>query len=168
MGNLMQVDWENWQPSIRANLLFVVEDEHVLLIRKKRGLGQGKINGPGGKLHPGEDALASAVREVAEELLITVRPEDCEEMGVLQFQFVDGLALHCTVFRAAVYTGVPTETDEAAPLWFRFDEIPFQEMWADDEHWLPRMLQGEKFAGDFLFDGDAMLWMDLRWAACPE
>ena len=31
---------------MHANLCFIVKGERVLLIRKKRGLGAGKINGP--------------------------------------------------------------------------------------------------------------------------
>lgn len=159
----MNIDWENWQPTVHANLLFVVENDRVLLIRKKRGLGAGKINGPGGKLDPGETALESALREVAEELLIQIEPGGCEETGVLRFQFVDGLALHCTVFRTTRYAGTPTETEEAIPLWFALDELPFDEMWADDRHWLRRMLEGGKFRGDFLFDGETMLEMNIDW-----
>ena len=159
----MNVDWENWTPTVRANLLFITQNNRVLLIRKKRGLGAGNINGPGGKLDPGETALESAVREVREELVIEVDPQSCEEMGILRFQFVDGLALHCTVFRATRYTGVPTETEEAVPLWFGFDELPFDEMWADDIHWLRQMLEGGKFRGDFLFEDSAMLWMNIDW-----
>jgi mutator protein MutT len=68
----------------------------VLLIHKKRGLGAGKINGPGGKIEPGETPVQAAVREAEEELRIT--PVDVEEMGTLRFQFVDGLAIHCVVF----------------------------------------------------------------------
>ncbi|MFT5467435.1 MAG: 8-oxo-dGTP diphosphatase [Verrucomicrobiales bacterium] len=161
----MKVDWRNWEPTIRANLLFVVEDGRVLLIRKKRGLGAGKINGPGGKLDPGETALESALREVDEELCIQVEPSSCQEMGVLRFQFVDGLALHCTVFRGTRYAGTPTETDEAIPLWFALDEIPYDEMWADDRHWLGRALDGQRFSGDFLFDDEKMLEMNLEWLA---
>lgn len=161
----MDVDWENWEPTIRANLLFVVQDGRVLLIRKKRGLGAGKINGPGGKLDPGETALESALREVDEELCIQVEPGSCQEMGVLRFQFVDGLALHCTVFRAASFAGTPTETEEAIPLWFALDEIPYDEMWADDRHWLRRALDGERFRGDFVFEDEAMLEMNIEWLA---
>ena len=40
----------DWRPVHQATLLFVINDGNVLLIRKKRGLGAGKINGPGGKL----------------------------------------------------------------------------------------------------------------------
>ncbi len=49
-------DWNNWEPGLRATLMFIVDEarEEVLLIRKKRGLGAGKINGPGGKIDPGE------------------------------------------------------------------------------------------------------------------
>ena len=67
----LNTDWSTWQPTLRATLLFIVRDGEILLIRKKRGLGAGKINGPGGKIDPGETARQCAVREVEEELLIT-------------------------------------------------------------------------------------------------
>jgi len=157
------VDWSAWQPTVRANLLFVHRDGEVLLIRKKTGFGQGKINGPGGKLDPGETALQSALREVREELCIEVDPAGCEEMGVLRFQFTDGLAMHVTVFRASAFTGVPEETREAAPLWFPFDAIPYDEMWADDRYWLRQMLEGQRFAAEFVFAGTELLWRDVRF-----
>jgi len=157
------IDWTAWQPTIRANLLFIVKDGQVLLIRKKTGFGQGKINGPGGKLDPGETALESAVREIEEELHVCVDPAACEEMGVLRFQFVDGLAMHVTVFRASAYQGTPTETREAAPLWFPVEEIPFDEMWADDRHWLREMLGGQHFEAEFVFSGTEMIWRDVRF-----
>src|SRR6188768_3451948 len=126
----MNVDWISWQPTIRATLMFVRDGGNVLLIRKKRGLGAGKINGPGGKLDPGETALESAVREVREEIGVT--PLDLEERGVLHFQFIDGYSLHCVVFVAGAFIGTLIETDEATPLWFDLDDIPFGEMWEDD------------------------------------
>src|SRR5256885_7174497 len=92
------MDWKNWSPRERANLCFIVKDERILLIRKKRGLGAGKINGPGGKIEPGESALDSAIRETQEEIGVT--PLEIEERGVLHFQFADGHSLHCVVFLA--------------------------------------------------------------------
>ena len=59
--------------------------------------------------------------------------------------------------RTECCSGVPVETDEAVPLWVDVDAIPYPEMWADDRLWLPLLLRGERFAGRFLFDGDAML-----------
>jgi uncharacterized protein YceH (UPF0502 family)/8-oxo-dGTP pyrophosphatase MutT (NUDIX family) len=149
------IDWANWNPQQRAVLLFVVKDGRILLIHKKRGLGAGKINGPGGRIEPDENAMQAAVRETEEE--VRVRASGVAMAGELHFQFTDGLALHCTVFQAAGFEGEPAETDEAAPLWAPLDAIPYDRMWADDPHWLPLMLAGRPFRGYFVFDGDRML-----------
>ena len=57
------VDWERWTVEERDTLLFVVKDGRVLLIRKKRGLGAGNINGPGGHIEAGETPIECAIRE---------------------------------------------------------------------------------------------------------
>ncbi len=160
-----EIDWTCWKPTQTATLVFVIKDGQVLLIRKKRGLGAGKINGPGGRIDPGETPEACAIREAQEELHIT--PLRVARAGELLFQFADGYALHGYVFTASDYSGAPTETDEAAPLWTPLDRIPYSEMWADDEYWLPHMLAGRSFIGRFLFDGDAMLGYDLRFPNAP-
>ena len=49
-------------------ILFVLDGDQILLIDKKRGLGHGKVNGPGGRLEPGESAYQAAVRETREEV----------------------------------------------------------------------------------------------------
>jgi 8-oxo-dGTP diphosphatase len=152
---LADLDWSRWQARDPATLVFLVERERMLLIRKKRGLGAGKINGPGGRLHPGESPEACAVREVEEELGIT--PHGLAKAGENRFQFVDGYSIHVHVFRADGFTGTPIETDEAVPLWVGLDAIPYHEMWEDDSLWLPLVLSGRRFSGRFLFDGDRML-----------
>lgn len=155
LASLDDIDWTRWTPTDKATLLFVVRDGQILLIRKKRGLGAGKVNGPGGRLEPGESTRACAIREVEEELRVT--PTGVAEMGRLRFQFQDGYALEAHVFRADGCIGTATETDEATPLWTPLDRIPFGEMWADDALWLPLMLEGKRIDGRFVFDGEAML-----------
>jgi 8-oxo-dGTP diphosphatase len=142
-------------------LVFIKEENRVLLIRKKRGLGAGKINGPGGKLEPGETPLAAAIREVQEEIGVT--PGAMEERGKLHFQFMDGYSLHCVVFVAAEYTGEPVETPEATPIWFPIEEIPFDQMWEDDRYWLREALAGHSFDAWFVFDGEQMLSKEISW-----
>ncbi|MBA3542844.1 MAG: 8-oxo-dGTP diphosphatase [Chthoniobacterales bacterium] len=148
-------NWATWQPRVRANLLFIARAEKILLIRKKRGFGAGKINGPGGKVDPGETPLAAALRETFEEL--GIHPRGAEQRGELHFQFRDGYSLHCAVFLARDFAGEPQETAEAVPLWTPLDQIPYDEMWADDRHWLPLLLQGAHFKGYFEFDGEELL-----------
>jgi len=143
MKKLDDVDWKIWKPQETATLLFVIRGGRILLIRKKRGLGQGKINGPGGRLEKGETAQ--------------------HERGTLKFQFCDGYSLHGTVFTATGYTGTPGSTEEADPLWFEVDGIPYDEMWEDDQYWLPQVIAGQNFEGRFLFDGDKMLGKHLEF-----
>ena len=152
---LTDIDWTTWKPTEKATLLFVIKDGNILLIHKKRGLGQGKINGPGGRLEPGETPIQCAIREVQEEVCIT--PLHVQPAGELCFQFCDGYALHGFVFTASDYTGTPAETDEALPKWFPIAEIPYHRMWADDQHWLPLLLDQTPFHGRFIFDDDTML-----------
>jgi 8-oxo-dGTP diphosphatase len=148
-------DWATWQPRVRANLLFIVREKKILLIRKKRGFGAGKINGPGGKVDPGETPLQAALRETFEE--IGVRPLGARQHGELHFQFRDGYTLYCAVFLARDFEGELHETDEAIPLWTPVSAIPYDEMWADDRHWLPLLIRGARFSGYFEFDGEKLL-----------
>jgi 8-oxo-dGTP diphosphatase len=157
------IDWAAWQPTERATLLFVLRGAEILLIDKKTGLGAGKVNGPGGRIDIGETALHGAIREVQEELCVT--PTGVSEAGELFFQFVDGYALHGTVFSATGCEGALCETREAAPLWTPVDRIPYDRMWADDVLWLPLLLRGVAFKGYFIFDGDTML--DSRVVEAP-
>jgi 8-oxo-dGTP diphosphatase len=152
---IADVDWSAWIPRQRATLLFVIHGGQILLIHKKRGIGAGRINGPGGRIDDGETPLACAIREVEEELGVT--PRDVREAGRLRFQFLDGLSMLVHVFRAASCEGEPRETEEAIPIWTPLDAIPYERMWADDRFWLPLMLQGVGFDGRFILDGDRLL-----------
>ena len=160
MQSLQDIDWKNWQAKDPASLTFIFKNNRVLLIRKKRGLGAGKINAPGGRLEPRETMLDCAVREVQEELCIT--PVDPEFVGENLFQFTNGYSIHVYTYVAYDYEGVPAETDEAIPLWFDIDKIPYEEMWEDDKIWLPMLLKGEKFKGRYIFDNDRMLDHDVH------
>ena len=152
---ISDIDWAAWVPRERAVLCFIFREGELLLIHKKRGLGGGKINAPGGKIEPGESAREAAIRETQEEVGLT--PHDPRPMGELFFQFTDGYSLHCIAFRAEGCDGTPVETDEATPIWTRLDAIPYHAMWADDAEWLPLLVAGRFFRGFFIFDGDMML-----------
>jgi 8-oxo-dGTP diphosphatase len=157
---LQDIDWSEWKAKDPATLVFVIEEGRILLIRKKRGLGLGKVNGPGGKLDPGEDAVTCAHRECEEELGIRVADLEC--MGEHKFQFVDGYSIHCWVFRTSSYEGEAVETPEAVPLWTDIDDIPYDEMWEDDRMWLPYVIDGQCFSARWIFDDDRMLDHDIR------
>jgi len=156
---LSDIDWDSWQATDPATLVFVIREGQILLINKKTGLGKGKVNGPGGKVEKGESPEACAIRECQEELGIAV--SNLQYCGQHRFQFVDGYSILVWVYRTDEFEGIPTETVEAAPLWVSLDEIPYDQMWEDDRIWLPMLLRGELFQGRWIFNGDKMLDYEL-------
>ena len=153
--SLAEIDWQSWDPVWRATLLFIFRGDEVLLIEKKTGFGQGKVNAPGGRLEPGETPLEAAIREVQEEVCVT--PTGIEFCGDLYFQFIDGLSIRGHVYRADGFEGTPAETVEALPFWHPVADMPYDRMWADDRHWVPLMMERKPFVARFLFDDETML-----------
>jgi hypothetical protein len=49
------------------------------------------------------------------------------------------------------------ETDEAKPFWTELSKIPYNQMWQDDPHWLPLVVDGTKFRGFFVFEVEQLL-----------
>jgi len=154
-----QIDWSTWKQEIDATLMFIVQGDKVLLIEKLTGIGEGKINGPGGKIDPGETAEQAVIRECQEELHIT--PNNPVKMGELWFAMSDIPDIHCHVYVAETFEGEPTPTREANPFWQNIDQIPYEKMWADDAYWLPQMLEGKKFNARFIFEEEEILWDEV-------
>jgi 8-oxo-dGTP diphosphatase len=149
------IDWDEWEPRERAVLGFIVQNRKVLLIHKKTGLGAGKINGPGGRIEPGETEKEAVIRELKEEVGVTIH--DPVKHGELSFIFTNGYSIHGTIFLAYRYDGNLCETREAKPFWFSLDQIPYDRMWKDDPYWLPEVLAGSHIRGFFLYDEDEMI-----------
>jgi len=162
----MQVDWKAWQPTELAVLCFVFQRNEVLLIEKLRGLGAGKVNGPGGRVESGETPEQAAIRELQEEISVTPLEMCC--LGNLRFAFTTNYFLECWVFRADEYVGEPTNSAEAIPFWNLIETVPFERMWQDDRYWFPHLVRRERFRGEFIFDGDRMLYKQVRCVGVEE
>lgn len=129
----------------------------VLLGYKKVGFGQGKYTGFGGKIEPGEAVVEAAIRELTEETDLTVPdPESLKFAAILEFRFPYKRAWSQDVFVFTTHhwQGTPMESREMIPRWFKVEEIPYHQMWADARHWLPLVLGGEKFRANFKFRAD--------------
>ncbi|MDA3852339.1 MAG: 8-oxo-dGTP diphosphatase [Spirochaetaceae bacterium] len=153
--SLESVKSPHWQYKESAVIVFIVQGERILLIHKKTGLGKGLINGPGGRIEPGESPEEAAVREVQEELLISIN--NPIHLGLLHFQFTDGYSLKGHVYKTDNYQGIAQETREAKPLWVDIDNIPYDKMWQDDKLWMPLLLNDTHFKGYFIFDNERMV-----------
>lgn len=132
-------------------LCIILQDSRVLLAMKKRGFGAGLFNGFGGKVEEGESIEEAARREVKEESGLLV--QEMKKSGIIEFSFTsDPKILEVHIFTVTAFSGEPNESEEMKPQWFLQSEIPFAQMWSDDEYWFPYLLRGELFRGAFLFD----------------
>jgi mutator protein MutT len=133
--------------------------KQILLGMKKRGFGAGLYNGFGGKLNAGETIEQAAIRELAEEVGIHTNTNGMKKVGELDFKFPSvpeekdwNQLVH--VYLILQWTGEPAETEEMKPEWFDISKIPYSQMWVDDAHWLPHVLNGKYVKAKFVFAAD--------------
>lgn len=147
-------------PLRQATLCLLIKDNQILLAMKKRGFGKDKWNGVGGKPNPGENIEETAIRETQEEIGVT--PKALKRVAILNFYFPkdlekQGWNQQVCVYLVEEWEGEPVETEEMRPSWFHFNEIPHKEMWADDIHWLPKVLEGKLLKANFIYEDNETL-----------
>jgi 8-oxo-dGTP diphosphatase / 2-hydroxy-dATP diphosphatase len=146
------------------SLLFLRRDDRILLAMKKRGFGTGRWNGVGGKVEPGESIESSMIRESVEEVGVT--PTVYHQFADIRFdEYFKGepTLMHVHVYVATEWTGEPIESDEMKPEWFNISNIPYSDMWPDDQYWLPQVLDGQLISADFKLDeNDVILSHDVK------
>jgi predicted adenylyl cyclase CyaB len=143
---------------IHTTLIFLIRNNQILLGLKKRGFGEGKLNGIGGKVEKDESVEAAMIRETKEEIGVT--PTYFSKVGDLEFieWFKDKKErVRTEVYLCEEWEGEPAESDEITPRWVSCDELPFKEMWPDDQFWLPQIIAGERVKANFEYDKDENL-----------
>ncbi len=129
-----------------VSLLFIINEQKVLLGKKKVRFGAGYWNGFGGGVEAGETIEESACRETLEECGLIVKPEDLKKVAHITFRFVDKPDFDHDghVFITNIFSGTPEESEEMAPQWHNINNLPLTEMWPADIQWVPLILQQNK------------------------
>jgi len=138
---------------IETTLLLLRKENQILLAMKKRGFGEGKFNGVGGKIEINETPEMAMIRETQEEIYVT--PIEYTKVGIVEFlEYFKGskenIIFH--LFVATAWDGEPQESEEMKPQWFDIDKIPYDQMFKDDKYWMPYILEGKKINAFFEFD----------------
>ena len=140
---------------LETTLLLLRKDNEILLALKKRGFGEGKYNGVGGKIKEGETPEQAMIRETMEE--ISVKPTKYEKVGIIKFlEYYKGNKEHVAfhLYTATEWEGNIKESEEMKPQWFNINEIPYDNMLPDDKFWMPYVLNNKKIDAYFEFDKD--------------
>jgi len=93
----------------------------------------------------------AAAREMYEET--GLRVSGLHFQGILNFYLGESKELDQAVFLFVCrnFTGKMRQSIEGELRWFSIDAIPYQEMWEDDQVWLPLLLDGKSLVGNFYF-----------------
>ena len=101
----------------KTTLCFLIRGSNILLAKKKRGFGEGKWNGAGGKVERGETIREPASREAHEEIGVVISPQSLERKAILTFIFSHKPEWNqeCHAFFTTEWVGEPEESEEMAP-----------------------------------------------------
>lgn len=141
---------------IKATLVYLKNEDKIMLAKKKKGFAAGKYNGVGGKVENNESIKECAIRETTEEIKVNIKEFECVAINKYD-EYYKGVYTYLTtyVYFATKWEGTITETEEEGDFaWFKINELPYDKMISDDIYWLPKVVEGKKIKSYFKFDQD--------------
>lgn len=78
-------------PDLKYTVCFCIHGTEVLMIHRRKAPHLNRWNGLGGKIEPGESALANVVREVGEEAGIDLSSEQLSFRGIVTWNLRPGI-----------------------------------------------------------------------------
>ena len=142
-----------------ATLCYLKADGKTLMIhriKKEDDMHQGKWNGLGGKLDPGETPEECAIREVFEESGLTI--VDPILKGILTFpKFAKEEDWYAFVFLAHKYRGQLIESSEGVLKWIADEHLLSLDLWAGDLIFLPWLERQGFFSGKFVYQNGKLV-----------
>lgn len=134
---------------IRSVLVYIINDNKVLLGKRKSNYAKNKWNGFGGKVEHNESLEEAAVREVYEECGVTINKNDLILMARIKYMEPDE-DWEVNAYICNMFFGLVIETDEMFPKWFSINELPLDDMWENDRYWLEKVLVDNKKVEAFI------------------
>lgn len=152
-------------PKLRiATVVLPFRGEWILFGRKQGNpeIGEGTLNGGGGKMEPIDKTIRDcAVREMLEEFEISIDSEDLVKVAIITF-YAGGIPnMEVHFFTTESFHGEPRETESMFPEWHHREKVPYGRMLAADKHFFPQLLRGEKFRTNVYYKEKARGYMKI-------
>jgi 8-oxo-dGTP diphosphatase len=148
-----------------ATLCYVQHGGQTLMVhrvKKKNDMHQGKWNGLGGKLEPGESPEECAIREVWEESGLICRHPHLR--GIITFPAFDEIDDWYTfLFTLDDFEGELIDSPEGVLGWIDDDALLDLNLWPGDRIFLPWIFEDRFFSAKFVYDKGEFQWYEVTF-----
>jgi 8-oxo-dGTP diphosphatase len=148
-----------------ATLCYLRRDGQTLMVhrvKKANDIHQGKWNGLGGKLDPGETPEECAIREIFEESGLKVRNPQLK--GFLTFpHFANDEDWYAFVFVAEDFEGELIDSPEGVLRWIDNAELLELNLWDGDRVFLPWLDRRGFFSGKFVYQDGKLISHEVNF-----
>ena len=135
-------------------------------IKKKNDVNHDKWIGVGGKLDPGETAEACALREVWEEIGLTMQSPAYR--GIVDFTCEPWPAERMHLYTCTDFSGVMTDCDEGCLEWVDKAAVQDLPIWQGDKIFLRLLAEGAPFFHlELTYHGDTLVQAVLEGETLP-
>jgi 8-oxo-dGTP pyrophosphatase MutT (NUDIX family) len=123
----------------KGTVCFFKNDNKILLGLIEYGKNDKKWNGFGGVVNENESVPDALIRELYEELDITINEERLTKSGIVHYPNIELHVFLVNNFDQDVAVKDPTIKKVQ---WFNKNDIPYSEMFSKNNEWLPKVLEG--------------------------
>ena len=123
-------------------ICYFIKDNKILLLQVDYGNENGQKlywSGVSGYIENGESPEDALMREVKEELGVSIKKYDIQFKGVVDIS--QNLKLHIFFIGDLEEKPVPRESSIKQLQWFAINQIPYTEMHPGTDSWLPDLLK---------------------------
>jgi 8-oxo-dGTP diphosphatase len=138
-----------------ATLVYLRRNGQTLMmhrVKKANDIHEGKWNGLGGKLEPGESPEQCAIREVREESGLEIAAPRLR--GLLLFADFKEDDWYVWVFTAQDFSGELIDSAEGRLAWIPDPDLPTLNLWPSDLVFLPWLEREQIFSARFQYHGE--------------
>lgn len=142
-----------------ATLCYVRHGGRTLMIhrvKKENDIHEGKWNGLGGKMQPGETPEECVIREVFEESGLSIYQPELR--GILTFpNFARNEDWYAFVFVARQFEGKLIDSPEGNLKWIADEDLLNLNLWEGDRFFLPLLDRAGFFSGKFVYQDGRLI-----------